>query len=144
ASRVSIVRRRSLSSVSKGLRCRGRTKGLLRRGSCPRSKGRAMKEMIERMMLAFGWMPKEREAIIERAMQRELDKRMKQIEKVSRERDEAQLSAIRAQSSWERAEERVRELESDYGMVNHSRARMLLLKDKLAAMSQRIDEVIGA
>lgn len=103
-----------------------------------------MRELIERIMFACGWMPKEREAIIERTMQRELDKRMQQIERVSRERDDAQRAAIHAQSNWERAEERVRELESDYVMVNRSRAEALLLKDKLAGMSRRIDEVIGA
>lgn len=99
-----------------------------------------MKEMIERLMHSLGWMPTERERVLEDA-----------LEKVrsSHGEDRAALEAfkrelIRVTASWEKAEARIRELEADEVMVNRDRARALLLKDSLAAMSRRADEMIRA
>ena len=99
-----------------------------------------MREAIERLMHAAGWMPVERERVLDELLQKALS------DKLAAEQEAVELRsrAARAESGWERAEERVRELESDYVMVNWSRARALLLNDKLAGMGQRIDEVIGA
>ena len=65
-----------------------------------------MREWIERMMHALGWMPTERERVLEDA-----------LEKVRRSQaeDRAALEAVRRElirttGSWEKAEARVREL----------------------------------
>lgn len=103
-------------------------------------KEKPLKEMIERLMHAAGWMPKERERVLDELLQEALSDKLAAEQEVI----ELRSNLARAESSWERAEERVRELESDYVMVNRSRARAMLLKDKLAAISRRIDDVIGA
>lgn len=84
-----------------------------------------MREWIERMMHALGWMPTERERALEDA-----------LEKVrsSHGEDRAALEAfkrelIRANGSWEKAEARVRELEAE-------RAELINLWGTMAAARQ--------
>ena len=65
--------------------------------------------MFERVMHTMGWMPVERERVLSEQLQTALD------EKAVAEQNARTLRSnlARAENSWERAEERVRELEAD-------------------------------
>lgn len=98
-----------------------------------------MKEWIERMMHALGWVPVERERALEDA-----------LEKVrsSHGEDRAALEAfkrelIRTTASWEKAEARVRELETEFTPEERKRARMLLDKDRLAQLGEKADLIVA-
>lgn len=106
-----------------------------------------MRETIERLMYSAGWMPVERERVMDDLLQASIARAAELREELRLERakhDVTRNALLRAESSWERAEERVRELESDEVMVNRDRARALLLRDKLAALGRRADELSGA
>lgn len=96
-----------------------------------------MREMFERMMLACGWIPAERERILDEQLQQALE------EKALVEQNARTLrsNVARAESSWERAEARIRELESDEVLVNRRRAEQLLLNDRLATLGRRAEEM---
>ena len=99
-----------------------------------------MIEMLERMMHALGWMPAERERVLEERLQTALS------EKAVAEQNARTLRSnlARAESSWERAEARIRELESDEVLVNRRRAEQLLLNERLATLGHRADDLSGA
>lgn len=68
-----------------------------------------MSELIERVMYALGWMPSERERVLEDALE---------MARSSHGEDRAALEAckrelIRVTASWEKAEARIRELERE-------------------------------
>lgn len=98
-----------------------------------------MIEMFERMMHALGWIPAERERVLEEQLQTALS------EKAAAEQNARTLrsNVMRAESSWERAEARMRELESDEVLVNRRRAEQLLLNDRLATLGRRAEEMRG-
>ena len=69
-----------------------------------------MREMFERVMHAMGWMPAERERVLSEQLQVALDEKAV-AEQIARA---LHSNVMRAESSWERAEARIRELEREF------------------------------
>lgn len=103
-----------------------------------------MREMFERVMHAMGWMPVERERVLSERLQVALD------EKAVAEQNAQTLrsNVARAESSWERAEARIRELESErrelidlYGSIDG--AKLAGLNRKTISIGARAEELLA-